>query len=81
LKRSSTSSTAGSSDQVNQGLDHPWELGLGEAVIFVGVELIEDLFEQRGMSSSQKRRIFFCIFVMIIAYKCLAIKEQHLNTK
>jgi hypothetical protein len=37
-----------SSDQVNQGLDHPRELALGEAVIFVGVELIEDLFEQRG---------------------------------
>jgi hypothetical protein len=37
-----------SPDQINQGLDHPRELGLGEAVIFVGVELIEDLFEQRG---------------------------------
>lgn len=33
-----------SPDQINQGLDHPRELGLGEAVIFVGVELIEDLF-------------------------------------
>jgi hypothetical protein len=37
-----------SPDQINQGLDHPRELGLGQAVIFVGVELIEHLFEQRG---------------------------------
>lgn len=52
-----------SSDQINQGLDHPRELALREAVVFVRVELIEDLFEQRRkvlIAETTRLLLHFC---------------------